>query len=237
MSLSSVQPPDTGLLLSGGIDSVVLLDRLLRSGRRVVPFYVWTGCVWERAERKAVDDLLRRIALPNLHSLVEVEMPLADVYGHHWSLSGIDVPDDASPDAAVFLPARNPLLLIKPSLWCRMNGIEQLAIATLANNPFRDATPEFFSRFEAMLNEALGGDLQIVRPLESFPKSRVMQLGQHLPLDRTFSCLAPVDDMHCGRCNKCAERRRGFLEVGLEDHTKYHAIPERDSFLAGRRRG
>jgi 7-cyano-7-deazaguanine synthase len=223
--------------LSGGIDSVVLLDRLIRAGGPVTPFYIRTGCLWEREERKALSEILLRFSQPNLLKLVEFEMPVADVYGQHWSLSGLDVPDDASPDEAVFLPGRNPLLLIKPALWCRMHGIGQLAIATLAANPFPDATPEFFSRFEAMLDEALGGHVQIVRPLEHLSKDRVMELGRHLPLELTFSCLAPAEGLHCGRCNKCAERRRGFHTIGLEDPTTYDATPTPDSAHAGRESG
>ena len=34
-----------------------------------------------------------------------------------------------------------------------------------------------------------------------------MALGRGLPLELTFSCIAPVAGQHCGRCNKCAERR------------------------------
>jgi 7-cyano-7-deazaguanine synthase len=46
-------------------------------------------------------------------------------------------------------------------------------------------------------------------------------VGDGLPLELTFSCLRPVGGLHCGRCNKCAERRRGFAEAGLPDPTQY----------------
>jgi 7-cyano-7-deazaguanine synthase len=42
-------------------------------------------------------------------------------------------------------------------------------------------------------------------------------------LRHTFSCLSPVVDRHCGDCNKCAERRRGFLRAGVTDETPYAA--------------
>ena len=164
---------------------------------------------------------MQTLARPSLFELVQLDMPLEDIYGHHWSITGNHVPDDRSPDEAVFLPGRNPLLLMKPALWCHAHGISQLALATLAGNPFRDATPEFFARFEAMLHAALDGEVQITRPFERLTKNRVLELGRGLPLEFTFSCLAPVDGLHCGRCNKCAERRRGFLEIGLEDRTHY----------------
>ncbi|HEX4416085.1 MAG TPA: 7-cyano-7-deazaguanine synthase, partial [Lacipirellulaceae bacterium] len=155
--------PSIGLLLSGGVDSAVLLGELLQHGGRVVPFYVRTGCVWQTQELAAVNRFLSQVARPNLAPLVQFEMPLGDLYGEHWSITGKQVPDDHTRDEAVFLPGRNPLLLIKPALWCLANRIERLALATLAANPFRDATPEFFARFEAMLAAATGRRMEIVR--------------------------------------------------------------------------
>jgi 7-cyano-7-deazaguanine synthase len=217
--------PETGLLLSGGIDSAVLLGQLLARRWQVTPFYVRSECVWQASELAAVEQLLERLEQPGLRELVVFDMRLDDLYGDHWSLTGADVPDDSSPDEAVFLPGRNPLLLIKPALWCRMHGIAHLTLATLANNPFADATPAFFARFEAMLHEAIGGQLQVARPFEQLTKRQVLEMGRHLPLELTFSCLAPVGGLHCGQCNKCAERRRGFLDVGITDPTEYAAAP------------
>ncbi|MEX2306784.1 MAG: 7-cyano-7-deazaguanine synthase [Pirellulales bacterium] len=213
--------PTTGVLLSGGVDSAVLLDQLLGRGWRVVPFYVRTGCIWESCELNAVRRLLKSLAQPRLLELVLLDMPLMDLYGDHWSMTGTEVPDETSPDEAVFLPGRNPLLLIKPALWCRMHGIEQLALATLADNPFDDASPEFFTQFEAMFRAATGEHVQIVRPFDRLPKHRVMEMGRHLPLELTFSCLAPVDGQHCGCCNKCAERRKAFRRLQSVDPTTY----------------
>ena len=218
-----LQPPTTGLLLSGGVDSAVLLDQLLERGWRVVPFYVRTGCVWDDCELNAIRSFLNALAQPRRAKLVLLDMPIRDLYGDHWSVSGVDAPGDASPDEAVFLPGRNPILLLKPVLWCQIHGVNHLAIATLANNPFADATPQFFSQFEAMIREAAGPPVQIARPFEWLAKDRVIEFGAHLPLELTFSCLAPVDGLHCGRCNKCAERRSAFGRVGFDDRTQYAA--------------
>jgi 7-cyano-7-deazaguanine synthase len=40
-------------------------------------------------------------------------------------------------------------------------------------------------------------------------------------LELTFSCIDPQEGEHCGRCNKCAERRRAFATSGLVDRTTY----------------
>lgn len=212
-----------GLLFSGGVDSAILLGEMLREGRVVVPIYVRTGCVWQDCESQAVRTFLSAVTHPNLASLVTLDMPLADLYADHWSMTGRDVPDSASSNEAVFLPARNPLLLIKPVVWCQMHAVQALAIATLSSNPFDDATPDFFVRFERMMEKAASQHVQIVRPFENLSKQDVMQLGQRLPLELTFSCLAPVSGAHCGHCNKCAERQAAFRFIPAGDPTRYAA--------------
>lgn len=211
----------TGILLSGGLDSSILLAQLLAHGWQVQPFYVRTGCTWQAEELAAVQSLLEKLRQPRLLQLVELEMPVDDLYVGHWSVTGRAVPDDRSPDEAVFLPGRNPLLLLKPALWCAMHGVSRLALATLAANPFDDAKPEFFDRFEAMIGWATGSDVRIVRPFELLSKRCVMQLGRDAPLELTFSCIAPIAGQHCGRCNKCAERAAAFRHVSEGDPTRY----------------
>jgi 7-cyano-7-deazaguanine synthase len=48
-----------------------------------------------------------------------------------------------------------------------------------------------------------------------------MELGRGLPLELTFSCLRPADQLHCGACNKCAERQAAFQAAGMRDGTRY----------------
>jgi 7-cyano-7-deazaguanine synthase len=214
---------DAAVLFSGGIDSAILLAQLLDAGRPVTPIYVRTGCIWQESELRAARRYLAAIARPKLANLVELEMPLADVYANHWSMTGRGVPDWQSPNEAVFLPGRNPLLLIKPILWCQSHGVDALAIATLAANPFDDATPSFFARFAKLIGEATGQPAQILRPFENLSKAAAMQLGRSLPLELTFSCLSPMDGVHCGRCNKCAERHAAFGHLASGDPTRYSA--------------
>ena len=219
MSDSSVRP--IGLLLSGGLDSAILLGRMLEQGRRVQPFYIRSGLVWESAELAAVRRLLTALATERLEPLVVLEQPLRDIYGDHWSVTGDGTPDEFSPDEAVYLPGRNLMLAMKAAVWCRLHGIDRLALAVLRGNPFSDATAAFFRNLEATLSRALGDDLRILRPLEHLDKSQVMRLGRDLPLGWTFSCIAPVGRLHCGRCNKCAERAEAFRIVGADDPTHY----------------
>ncbi len=215
--------PTVGVMLSGGLDSSILAGYLLESGRRVRPFYVRSGLYWEAIElaaaRRFLDSLAKRFA--SLDPLVVLELPLADVYEDHWSLTGANPPDEASSDDAVYLPGRNALLLLKAALWCRLHGIDTLAIGVLATNPFADATPAFFHSFEAVVNAGTGPRVSVVRPFAGWTKRQVMERGKALPLELTFSCIAPADELHCGQCNKCAERQAAFRMGGWPDPTSY----------------
>src|SRR5438874_6977132 len=92
------------VLVSGGLDSAVLLGSSLRTHPAVQPLYVRTGSAWEAVERDHLDRFLSAVRTPSLRPLVTLAMPVADLYGAHWSLSGRDVPDADSPDEAVYLP-------------------------------------------------------------------------------------------------------------------------------------
>jgi 7-cyano-7-deazaguanine synthase len=146
------------------------------------------------------------------------------LYGDHWSLSGQNVPDAGSPDSAVFLPGRNVLLLAKAMLWCHLHAVPAVALAVLAANPFPDATPAFFAAYSAAVNQAVGGTVQVLRPFAGMKKVDVIRRGRQLPLQLTFSCLQPQGDKHCGRCNKCEERRRAFRDAGVPDPTNYASV-------------
>lgn len=185
------------------------------------PFYIRSGLVWEGEELAAARRYLDAFSSPRLGELVVLELPLADLYEGHWSLTGDDPPDAESPDRAVYLPGRNALLIVKAALWCGLHGIEALALGVLESNPFADASAEFFDGYEGALNCAVGGQLRIVRPFGGMSKREVMELGRGFPLELTFSCLAPSAGRHCGACNKCAERNAAFRLIGAEDPTAY----------------
>jgi 7-cyano-7-deazaguanine synthase len=210
-----------GVLASGGLDSAILVGHLLDHHRTVQPFYVRTGLTWQTLELASLERFLAAIAVSRLQRLVILDLPLADLYGGHWSLTGDNVPAADSPDEAVFLPGRNALLLVKPAVWCQLHGIHELALATLGTSPFADASAAFIRDFEAAINHGPAPPLRLGRSFGEKNKREVMHLGRYLPLELTFSCIAPVNGLHCGRCNKCAERRSAFTEAQIPDKTHY----------------
>lgn len=211
------------VLVSGGLDSAILVGEALERGIHVHPLYVRHGLFWEKVELAHLGRFLETLAGPTLRPLHILEMPIADVYESHWSLTGQEVPDAASPDEAVFLPGRNVLLLSKAILWCDLHQVPSVALAPLASNPFPDATLAFFHAYESIMNNAMAGQVHVLTPYAKMTKREVMLRGRHFPLSLTFSCIHPIHGRHCGRCNKCAERRHAFRNAQLLDATGYES--------------
>lgn len=210
------------VLVSGGLDSAVLLGEALEIYRTVVPIYVRAGSAWEEIEFAYLQRFLAAVACDRLRPVVQLKTPVDDLYGNHWSLTGEGVPDEKSADEAVFLPGRNIILLAKPLIWCHLHDVPEIATAPLAGNPFADATPEFYRAMAGAVNIALTGRVSILRPYQHLHKVDVIRRGKGMPLQHTFSCIRPTPEGdHCGRCNKCAERQAAFAEAGIADPTQY----------------
>ncbi|HEX5103921.1 MAG TPA: 7-cyano-7-deazaguanine synthase, partial [Pirellulaceae bacterium] len=166
MPLMMLLPPnDTiAVLASGGLDSAILIGKLLSGGRRVQPIHIRTGLHWQAGELAALKRFLEAVASDKLGDLVVLDLPLADLYDGHWSLTGRDVPDAETTDEAVFLPGRNALLIVKAAVWCQLRSIGELALATLGTSPFADAGESFFRDFERAMNCGSQRPLRLARP-------------------------------------------------------------------------
>lgn len=208
------------VLVSGGLDSAVLLGVAARQHPAVHPLYIRTGLFWEEIELDYLRRFLAVVEAPTLRPLTILQVPVTDLYENHWSLRGA-APDATAPDEDFYLPGRNVLLLSKTLIWCRLHDVPAVALATLEANPFPDASPEFFRIFARAVSQAVGREVRIVTPYAGLSKVEVVRMGRDLPLKHTLSCMSPVQGRHCGKCGKCAERGRAFLAAGVVDPTDY----------------
>jgi 7-cyano-7-deazaguanine synthase len=230
---------EIAVLVSGGMDSCILLADLSQSYDKVHPLYIKKGLLWEGVELYWLRRFLTALRSRTARSLRSVskrastrgpypvqkirilKLPIQDLYSGHWSITGQDVPDYETGDPSVYLPGRNLLLLAKAVLFCEMNQINRLALGPLKGNPFPDSSKSFFQSFQKTASLALNSRITIITPFLHLSKTEVIQKGRRLPLELTFSCIQPVDKNHCGMCNKCAERQRAFEKAGIVDKTVY----------------
>jgi 7-cyano-7-deazaguanine synthase len=217
----------TAVLLSGGLDSAVLVAEEAAAGE-VQPIYVSAGLAWEAAERRIVSSFLERAPLNGrVRPLVSLSVDMRDVYAAtHWAVEGRP-PGYHTPDEDVYLPGRNVILLGKAAVYCAAAKIDRLVIGTLAHNPFPDATPEFRAAMARALSLGLGRPLQIEAPYADTEKAEVIRRGAALgvPFELTLSCMNPPSTtqsaIHCGACSKCRERHDAFVEAAIVDPTAY----------------
>jgi len=210
------------VLMSGGIESYAMLQWARVRRWQPIPLYIRCGFRWEPAEQYWLARLLRQVRTqePSLPTLETLDVPLRSLYGPHWSFQG-HVPGRSSPDRAVYLPGRNLLFLAQASVWCALRRYSAIALGTLRGNPFHD-TGAAFLRVQARASRlAMHHPITILTPFRHFTKSRIVRQYGDQGLTLTFSCLRPSGRIHCGGCNKCAERQRAFRQAGLPDPTRY----------------
>ena len=200
----------SAVLASGGVDSTVLLAEELHAGHEATPIHVRSGFAWEDAEARTLRRLLTCPPfLGPARPLVTLSAPVDDVYpADHWAITG-SPPGLHTPDAAVYLEGRNLLLITKAAVWCRQHNVSRLVIASLAGNPFPDATSEFFLAASQAVSVGLAHPIEVAAPFLMMSKTKVVARGRALgvPLELTLSCMNPgPGDSHCRACSKCRER-------------------------------
>ncbi|HUF24221.1 MAG TPA: 7-cyano-7-deazaguanine synthase [Vicinamibacterales bacterium] len=213
----------TLVLLSGGLDSAVLLSYIGNAGEPITPVHVRCGYAWEYAEAHCIERLMKSALAPRLKPLCTIHVDMRDILPEgHWALTGI-APAYDTDDEEVYLAGRNITLLSKAAVLASQLRIRKIAIGLLKGNPFPDATPAFLTAMGRALTLGLAHDITIQTPFAEWTKSDVVRQARTvgLPLDLTISCMMPIGGRHCGQCSKCRERHDGFVKANLPDPTDY----------------
>jgi 7-cyano-7-deazaguanine synthase len=221
------------VLLSGGLDSMVTAELARAAGFRLLALTV------DYNQRHRIEiDSARRIAA-DLGVERHIVLPL-DLTGFGGSAltDAIAVPKGGVEAGAIpvtYVPARNAIFLSLCLGWAEAAGARDLFIGVnaLDYSGYPDCRPEFVAAFEAMANLATkagveGGRFTVHTPLIALTKADIVREAARLGLDagRSWSCYDPTPDArHCGLCDSCRLRARGFAEAGLADPTRYAAAP------------
>ncbi len=200
------------VLTSGGVDSSILIDYLVRKRYEVHPVFIRQGLLWEQAEiywlGKYLKAYSRKFKTARVKPLTVLDIPSRNLYRNHWGITGKNVPGYYSQDEKVYLPGRNILMLSAAAVFGAGRGIREIALGTLSRNPFPDASRKFFDSVQKMLGLGLNQKIKIHTPFLKLKKKQVAALSGGLPLKFVFSCLKPRGLKPCGACNKCREREK-----------------------------
>ncbi len=220
------------VLLSGGLDSMVSAARAREAGFGVLALSV------DYNQRHRVElDAAARIATAlgaDRHIILPLDL---SAFGGSALTADIDVPKDGVGLGipVTYVPARNTIFLSLALGWAEAAGAHDLFIGVnaLDYSGYPDCRPEFIASFEAMAALATrdgveGRGFTVHAPLQHMPKADIVREAARLGLDAglSWSCYDPAPGgEHCGLCDSCRLRQRGFDEAGIADPTRYATRP------------
>ena len=215
------------VLLSGGLDSMVCAGLAREAGFRLLALTVDYN-QRHRVEIEAAKAIAG--ALAERHIVLPIDLRR---FGGSALTSDQAVPKQGlAPGIPVtYVPARNLLFLSLALAWGEAAGARDLFIGVnaLDYSGYPDCRPEFVAGFESLANIATragveGEAIRVKAPLQHMTKAEIVREAVRLGLDPalSFSCYDPdADGRHCGLCDACRLRSKGFAEAGVTDPTIY----------------
>jgi 7-cyano-7-deazaguanine synthase len=215
------------VLLSGGLDSMVCAALAREAGFNVLALTVDYG-QRHRVELQAAKAIAARLA--DRHVVLQLDLT---AFGGSALTSGVAVPKDALNEGipVTYVPARNMIFLSLAVACAEAEGARDLFIGVNAvdYSGYPDCRPEFVAAFEAMANRGTKAGVEgegfcIHAPLMDMSKADIVREAARLGLDAALShsCYdPPADGGHCGHCDACLLRMKGFADAELPDPTRY----------------
>lgn len=219
-------------LISGGLDSMVSAARAREDGHRLLALSI------DYNQRHQVELAAARRIAQKLGAERHVVLPLdLRAFGGSALTAEIDVPKAGVGDdiPVTYVPARNTIFLSLALGWAEAAGARDIYIGVnaLDYSGYPDCRPEFITGFERLAELATkagveGEPFHIRAPLQDMTKADIVREGLRLGLDlgMSWSCYDPAPGgVHCGLCDSCRLRSKGFEEAGVPDPTGYAAAP------------
>lgn len=230
-AIPQASAPRAVVLLSGGLDSMVAAALAREAGFRLLALTVNYNQrhIVELASARRIADALgaeRHVVLP-------IDLT---AFGGSSLTADIAVPKEGvGPGIPVtYVPARNTIFLSLALGWAEAAGGRDLflGVNALDYSGYPDCRPAFVDAFAALANVATkagveGDRFTVHAPLLNMSKADIAREADRLGLDAgmSWSCYDPEDGRHCGLCDSCRLRARGFAEAGLPDPTSYASRP------------
>jgi 7-cyano-7-deazaguanine synthase len=216
------------VLLSGGLDSMVSGGLAREQGFQLAALTI----DYNQRHRVELEAAARVAAALGVDRHVTLPLNLR-AFGGSALTDDIDVPKDGvMPGIPItYVPARNTIFLSLALGFAEATGARDifLGVNALDYSGYPDCRPEFIAAFQHLADLATrmgveGQGFTIHAPLQHMTKADISAEAARLGLDAgmSWSCYDPTpDNKHCGQCDSCRLRSKGFQEAGLPDPTVY----------------
>ncbi len=223
----TVQSRSAVVLLSGGMDSTVLLHHVAST----LDYGMIHALSFNYGQRHAreLECAAYQAAAAGVesHTVLDISF-FGDVVRAGTSLvdGGDAVPDlvDVSPadrdQPPTYVPNRNMMLLSIAAAYAEAQGIAEVFYGAQAQDEYGywDCTDDFLGRINAVLQLNRKTPVRIHAPFMDRKKTVLVTLGGELGVDfaHTWSCYRG-GERPCGTCPTCVERSSAFAGAGVTD--------------------
>lgn len=213
---------DALIVVSGGMDSTTMLYEYAEEIALAVTFDY--GAKHGPKEIPLAQMHCRRLGIPHC----VISMDFMQQHFRSSLLSGGDaIPEGHYTDEnmkSTVVPFRNGIMLSIACGLAESRGLKRLMIANHAGDHaiYPDCRPAFVEAMGRATQEGTYDRIRIDAPYTHLTKGEIAMRGKRLGLDysETWSCYKG-EEVHCGRCGTCVERKEALSEAGVEDTTIY----------------
>jgi 7-cyano-7-deazaguanine synthase len=214
------------ILLSGGLDSAVLLADSISRGRQIaLALNLYYGSKHGNWEGKAAEAVAGhyKVTLGNVHL-----RGLFD-YGKSSSalLSTTPVPEGHYNEENMrqtVVPGRNLVFIAAAAAVAEAQGIDRVLIAAHVGDHhiYPDCRVDFLASADGAIRTGSGGKVELHYPFSLLNKYEIVKRGIALqvPFHLTRTCYTDRA-VACGRCGSCQERLEAFAMNGEPDPLEY----------------
>ncbi|MFE0023377.1 7-cyano-7-deazaguanine synthase QueC [Amycolatopsis sp. NPDC059021] len=230
LDLLTTQDPPTHVVsvVSGGLDSTTMAFALHALGARLT----LVSFDYQQRHRKELA-AARAIAtrLDADHEVIDLGQLGALLSGCALTDASVEVPEGHYTDASMrstVVPNRNAIMLDIATGIAIARGADAIAFGAHGGDyaVYPDCRPAFVDAYATMVATANAGFLptnfRVLAPFLLMSKAEIVRQGSWLgvPFELTWSCYNG-QEVHCGLCGTCVERRLAFELADLPDPTTY----------------
>ena len=125
---------------------------------------------------------------------------------------------------SVWVPARNTIFCSIGLAYAEVLDAEIIIVGWDYEeaHTFPDNSKEYLENFNKTIEHGSFNDVTIKAPLIDMNKEDIIGKGFEInaPMELSYSCYAGGEE-HCGTCESCKRRKRGFKKANIKDLTKY----------------
>lgn len=215
------------VLLSGGLDSTVLLHHVARQ-HGAANIHALSFNYGQRHSRELECARWQAAQLGCAsHRVLDISF-IGEVLQGGTALvsSGAEVPDLAAlapedlTQPPTYVPNRNMMLLSIAAAYAEAHQARDVYYGAQAQDEYGywDCTRDFLTRINAVLALNRRDAVTIHAPFVDMKKAGIVSLGRDLKVDfaQTWSCYRG-GERACGTCPTCVERQKAFAEAGADD--------------------